>query len=57
MLTDTSLANAEMRLALARVLFNFDLELQPESHSWNEQDIFVFWQKGALNVKVTPREL
>lgn len=46
-----------MRLALARVIYNFDFELQPESRSWDKADIFVFWQKGPLNVKITPRKL
>ncbi|KAK6381925.1 hypothetical protein LTS17_003810 [Exophiala oligosperma] len=52
-----NLAYAEMRLALARVIYNFDFELQPESRSWDKADIFVFWQKGPLNVKITPRKL
>jgi len=29
-----SLAYAEMRLVLAKLLWNFDLELQPESEKW-----------------------
>lgn len=55
MLNHLSLAYAEMRLALARILFNFDLELHQDSLSWNEQEVYVFWQKGALNVKLTSR--
>jgi hypothetical protein len=30
---DSSLATVEMRLILARVLYNFDLELMPESEN------------------------
>lgn len=43
-----------MRLILARVLWNFDLELMPESKSWNQQKIYTLWEKGAMNVKLTP---
>ncbi|KAL2145397.1 hypothetical protein VTI28DRAFT_7324 [Corynascus sepedonium] len=49
-----NLAYAEMRLILARLLWNFDLELMPESKNWNDQKIYVLWQKGAINVKLTP---
>ncbi|AEO60272.1 hypothetical protein MYCTH_2129362 [Thermothelomyces thermophilus ATCC 42464] len=49
-----NLAYAEMRLILARLLWNFDLELMPESRSWNEQKIYSLWDKGAINVKLTP---
>jgi hypothetical protein len=37
-----SLAYAEARLVLARMLWNFDLELPEETYSWNQQDIFTF---------------
>lgn len=43
-----------MRIILARVLWNFDLELMPDSRDWNEQDVYTLWEKGALNVKLTP---
>ncbi|KAL2163757.1 hypothetical protein VTH06DRAFT_5816 [Thermothelomyces fergusii] len=49
-----NLAYAEMRLILARLLWNFDLELMPESRRWNEQKIYILWEKGAINVKLTP---
>ncbi|KAK6077404.1 cytochrome P450 [Seiridium cupressi] len=49
-----NLAYAEMRLILTRVLWNFDLELMSESDSWNQQNIFIFWDKGPLRVKLTP---
>ncbi|OQV06561.1 hypothetical protein CLAIMM_11111 [Cladophialophora immunda] len=47
-----SLAYVEMRLILARMLWNFDMELMPDSETWNEQHIFSFWDKGPLNVKL-----
>ena len=34
-----SLAYAEMRLILARMLWNFDLELQPDSQDWTSQKV------------------
>ncbi|ELR05414.1 hypothetical protein VC83_03574 [Pseudogymnoascus destructans] len=49
-----NLAYAEMRLILAQVLWNFDMELAPESDNWANQKIFSFWQKGPLYVKLTP---
>jgi cytochrome P450 len=43
----------EMRLILAKVLFNFDLELCPESKGWlQDQRVYVLWQKSPLMVKV-----
>ena len=43
-----------MRLVLAKVLWNFDIELLPESREWDKQRIYTFWEKGALSVKLTP---
>lgn len=48
----SSLAYVEMRLILARMLWNFDLELMPNSGRWNEQKILSFWDKGPLDVKL-----
>ena len=56
-LTDlsSSLAYAEMRLILARVLWNFDLELAPQSMNWSEGlKIFILWDKPSLFVKLKP---
>lgn len=49
-----SLAYAEMRLILARLLWKFDLELMPESRNWSDQKIYTLWEKGAINVKLSP---
>ncbi|KAJ6171580.1 hypothetical protein N7470_000647 [Penicillium chermesinum] len=50
-----NLAYAEMRMILARIVFNFDLSLAKDSEGWMErQKIFLFWQKGPLNVHLTP---
>ena len=50
-----SLAYAEMRLILARLLWNFDVELDERSRRWiDEMNIFVLWEKQPLFVKLTP---
>lgn len=39
------LANAELRLVLARLLFTFDMRLAEESDRWDwgEQNTYIFW--------------
>lgn len=50
-----SLAYSEMRMILARVLWNFDLELQPESENWvTDNRTYTLWEKGDLKVKLIP---
>ncbi|KAK3984527.1 cytochrome P450 [Cladorrhinum sp. PSN332] len=49
-----NLAYAEMRLILARLLWNFDLELMPDSNKWNEQKVYTLWEKGSINIKLKP---
>lgn len=44
----------EMRVILARMLWNFDLELAPESEGWEKQKVFTLWDKGPLMVKLSP---
>ena len=48
-----SLAYAEMRLMLARLLWKFYLEIMPDSIGWDKQKVYVLWEKGDLNVKIT----
>ncbi|PYH65111.1 cytochrome P450 [Aspergillus vadensis CBS 113365] len=50
-----SLAYAEMRLILARLLFRFDLQLMPHSSNWAEQMSYMVWERGPLDVRVTER--
>ncbi|KAK1147973.1 hypothetical protein N8T08_000489 [Aspergillus melleus] len=50
-----NLAYNEMRVILARVLWNFDLELQPESLDWKDQKSFILWEKLPLMCKLIPR--
>ncbi|KAK6213608.1 benzoate 4-monooxygenase cytochrome P450 [Colletotrichum tabaci] len=42
------LAWAEMRLILGHLLWNFDLELHPSSHQWNQQKTWFIWDKPDL---------
>ncbi|OBT62545.1 hypothetical protein VE03_07403 [Pseudogymnoascus sp. 23342-1-I1] len=42
------LAYVEMRLILAQVLWNFDMELATKSENWADQKIFMLWQKESL---------
>ncbi|KAI1383436.1 cytochrome P450 ClCP1 [Hypoxylon trugodes] len=50
-----NLAYAEMRLILARIIYNFDLELDESSRGWLEnQKVYNLWDKPGLNIKVTP---
>ncbi|KAK0624940.1 cytochrome P450 [Bombardia bombarda] len=52
-----NLAYIEMRLILARVLWNFDMRIAEESRDWmSRQRIFNLWEKGPLGVYLTPRE-
>lgn len=50
-----SLAYVEMRLILARVIWNFDMKIAEESRDWySRQKIYLLWEKGALNTFLTP---
>ena len=50
-----NLAYAEMRLILAKVLFNFDLELVDKTNDWmKNQKVFALWEKPSLMVSLRP---
>lgn len=50
-----SLAYSETQIILARVLFDFDLELMESSKSWLENlKSFTLWQKDPLMVRLKP---
>ncbi|KAF6808212.1 cytochrome p450 [Colletotrichum musicola] len=50
-----NLAYVEMRLILARLIWNFDLELADQSRDWvARQKVFILWDKGPLMVHLTP---
>jgi cytochrome P450 len=46
------MAYHEMRTILTNVLYNFDLELCPESDNWLDQQTFMLWLKHPLMVKL-----
>lgn len=55
MLTTASLAYAEMRLIMAKLLWSFDVELvEPEKNWMEEQRVFALWEKPPLNMRLTP---
>ena len=43
-----SMAYHEIRLVAAKLYFNFDLALCPESADWIEQKTYVLWEKKPL---------
>lgn len=49
-----SLAYAELKLILARILYNFDMELVDPDEDWMDQKAFFIWTKPPLNVYLTP---
>ncbi|KAL3703610.1 hypothetical protein TMatcc_010799 [Talaromyces marneffei ATCC 18224] len=53
-----NLAMTEMRLILAKILYNFDMKLANGSHSWIErQKNYNVWDRIPLNVTLTPVEV
>lgn len=51
-----SLAYFEMRSVLARVLWNFDMQLEAESHGWTEQKEYTIWDRPPLWVRLKYKE-
>lgn len=50
-LTIYSLAYAEMRLILAKIIYNFDIRIADDSKNWvNGQKAYAVWHKPDLNV-------
>ncbi|KAL1847692.1 hypothetical protein Daus18300_013859 [Diaporthe australafricana] len=49
-----SFAWHEMRLAVGKLILNFDFELCDESRNWTRQKVFVLWEKNPLYVRVKP---
>ncbi|KAI0995216.1 Cytochrome P450 monooxygenase [Podosphaera aphanis] len=52
-----NLAMAEMRLIIARVLWNFNLQLDSHNSNWFDQKVYLLWEKKPLMVKLTLREV
>lgn len=51
-----SLAYYEMRVILARFLYNFDLELCSRNENWIQQKCWMIWEKGPLKIRINLRE-
>lgn len=50
------MANAEMRMLLARVVWNFDFKLvNPEVDWLNENKTYFLWEKPEYQLYLTPR--
>ena len=47
-----SLAYFEMRSILARVLWNFDMQIDQASQGWAEQKEYSLWDKPSLWVRL-----
>ncbi|GFF37463.1 toxin biosynthesis cytochrome P450 monooxygenase, putative [Aspergillus udagawae] len=47
------LANAEMRLILAKVIWHLDMELCPESGDWADQESYNLWSRPPLKVMIS----
>jgi hypothetical protein len=45
-----------MRLILAKLLYNFDFALLPESIGWEKQNTFFLWEKNDLLVQLKARK-
>lgn len=43
-----------MRLILAKILFNFDIELADKEKDWIDHKSYVLWDKPALDIYLTP---
>jgi cytochrome P450 len=52
-----SLAWAEIRTVLARLVWHFDMELMEESKDWEKQKVFIMWHKPSLMVRLKARKL
>lgn len=53
----SSLAIAEMRIILAKMIWHFDMELGDTEENWAEQRYFVLVENKPLLVRLKPRAL
>ena len=51
------LAYAEMRLIIARLVWEFDIELRDKQKNWTDQEVYWSWKKPALMVQLHERAL
>lgn len=55
---DNSLAYAEMRLILARVILEYDITLAEGTEGWDKRGrSYTLWEKDDVNVYLTPRKV
>jgi len=40
---------------LAKIIWNFDMELDASSRGWDDQNTYNLWEKGELNVHLKKR--
>ncbi|KAI1821980.1 putative cytochrome P450 monooxygenase [Xylaria intraflava] len=53
-----NLAYAEMRLILAKMIYNFDMDMVDESREWlGSQKVYDLWDKGPLDINLKPAVL
>lgn len=53
-----NLALSELRVVISRLLFRFDMELEPGQENWlRDNRVLIVWVKGELRVKLTERKL
>jgi len=50
-----NLAYAEISSIIVRILWNFDMEICPKSRNWNDQKVWMLWEKHPLNVILSDR--
>lgn len=50
-----NLAWSEIRTILARLIWNFDMELLDECKGWEDQKVFILWDKPSIMVRLKPR--
>jgi hypothetical protein len=50
-----SLAYAEMKLALTRIIYDFDFELAEPEVDWLDQKVYSLWDKKPLLMKFEER--
>ncbi|KAI9841643.1 MAG: hypothetical protein M1837_000490 [Sclerophora amabilis] len=52
-----SLAYMEISLVLAKMVWNFDWELEVDSSTFEDEKVYALWQKSPLNVRLARRGL
>lgn len=43
----------ETKTCIAKLVYNFDMELMEDSKDWNKQKVYLLYEKRPLNVKLT----